>query len=367
MIARQFIALYKARTMEFVRDRGTFYWNLLFPVFLVLGMAFAFSGGDDKLYKIGSIGIPDPQVRILVMEQMQVIPYIDAQEASQKLERHQIDFVIDFERREFAVNEQSSKGRFLRELFLTQQAVANPEALTGPEMDPSPEATPSPGTVRSPISAAAFAAAFAERTVSGRATRYVDWLVPGVIGMNMMFSSLFGVGYVIVRYRKNGVLKRLKATPVHALNFVSAQAASRLVIVLLTSIFVFTGTNLLLRFVMRGSYLDLLLLTTLGILCMIALGLVFASRMRSEELAGGVLNLVTMPMLALSGVFFSLEGSPPILRTISRGFPLTHFIEAARKIMLDGANLVQVAPNLLFLASLTAVFLVLSAALFKWE
>jgi ABC-type multidrug transport system permease subunit len=365
MKARQFAALYKARTMEFVRDRGTFYWNLLFPVFLVLGMAFAFSGGDEKLYKIGVVGSADPSVRILGMEQMQVIPYIDALEASRRLERHQIDFVIDFEKREFAVNEESSKGRFLRELFVAQQAVAALDApvsldvRTGADSALTPSAALSPGT--------ALPTSFTERAVSGRATRYVDWLVPGVIGMNMMFSSLFGVGYVIVRYRKNGVLKRLKATPVHALNFVSAQAASRLVIVLLTSIFVFTGTNLLLRFVMRGSYLDLLLLTTLGILCMISLGLVFASRMRSEELAGGVLNLVTIPMLALSGVFFSLEGSPPILRTISRAFPLTHFIEAARKIMLDGAGLVQVAPNLLFLASLTAVFLVVSAALFKWE
>ena len=363
MIARQFAALYKARTMEFVRDRGTFYWNLLFPVFLVLGMAFAFSGGDEKLYKIGVVGTADPAVRVLGMEQMQVIPYIDALEASRRLERHQIDFVIDFEKREFAVNEESSKGRFLRELFVAQQAVAAMDArvISGAALSLSAELSPG---IALPTD---FTAAFAERAVSGRATRYVDWLVPGVIGMNMMFSSLFGVGYVIVRYRKNGVLKRLKATPVHALNFVSAQAASRLVIVLLTSIFVFTGTNLLLRFVMRGSYLDLLLLTTLGILCMISLGLVFASRMRSEELAGGVLNLVTIPMLALSGVFFSLEGSPPILRTISRAFPLTHFIEAARKIMLDGAGLVQVAPNLLFLASLTAVFLVVSAALFKWE
>jgi ABC-2 type transport system permease protein len=360
MIARQFAALYKARTMEFVRDRGTFYWNLLFPVFLVLGMAFAFSGGDEKLYKIGVVGTPDPLVRILGMEQMQVIPYLDAGEASQRLERHQIDFVIDFNQREFAVNEESSKGRFLRELFVAQQTVAVLEALAGPEA-----ATTS--GILSRGMPEALSPDFTERAVTGRATRYVDWLVPGVIGMNMMFSSLFGVGYVIVRYRKNGVLKRLKATPVHALNFVSAQAVSRLVIVLLTSIFVFTGTNLLLHFVMRGSYLDLLLLTTLGILCMISLGLVFASRMRSEELAGGVLNLVTLPMLALSGVFFSLEGSPPILRTISRGFPLTHFIEAARKIMLDGAGLVQVAPNLLFLASLTAAFLVLSAALFKWE
>jgi ABC-type multidrug transport system permease subunit len=89
--------------------------------------------------------------------------------------------------------------------------------------------------------------------------------------------------------------------------------------------------------------------------------------MRSEELAGGVLNLVTFPMIALSGVFFSLEGSPPILRKIATAFPLTHFTDAARKIMLDGAGLAQIAPNLLVLLGLTALFLAVSSILFKWE
>ena len=352
MIARQFAAMFKARSMEFVRDRGTFLWNLFFPVFIVFGLAFAFSGGEDKVFKVGVVGTSDPSPRLLSLEQVQPIPYADAEIALQKLERHQLDFVLDLVRHEYATNEESSKSRLARELFTAQQtaameaaAVAEARAASAPPAGP----------------------AFTERVVSGRPTRYVDWLVPGVIGMNMMFSSLFGVGYVIVRYRKNGVLKRLKATPVHALNFVSAQAASRLVIVLLTSVFVFTGTNLVLRFVMRGSYLNLLLLTTTGILCMISLGLVFASRMRSEEMAGGVLNLVTFPMIALSGVFFSLEGSPPILRTIAAFFPLTHFTDAARKIMLDGAGLAQIAPNLAVLGGLTALFLVVSSMLFKWE
>jgi len=338
---RQFAALFKARTMEFVRDRGTFFWNLLFPVFLVLGFAFAFSGGDDQLFKVGVVGPVDPGLKLTGMEQVLVVPYDDEDSARQKLERHQIDFLVNSATSTFAINKESSKGRFVRDLFIAQQAAS--------------------------LAGSGGARIYSESFVTGKATRYVDWIVPGVIGMNMMFSSLFGVGYVIVRYRKNGVLKRFKATPVSALNFVGAQAASRLVIVLLTSIFVFAGTNLFLHFMMRGSYLDLLLVTTLGILCMISIGLVFASRMRSEELAGGVLNLITFPMLALSGVFFSLEGSPQILRTISRGFPLTHFIEAARKIMLDGATLVQVAPNLLVLGGLTVAFLLLSAALFKWE
>ena len=338
MIARQFAAMFKARSMEFVRDRGTFLWNLFFPVFIVFGLAFAFSGGEDKVFKVGVVGTIDPSVRLVSMEQAQAIPYANAEDALRKLERHQLDFVLDFGAREFATNEESSKSRLARELFTAQQVAA---ATASAAADASADTAPAGG------------GAFTERTVTGRPT--------------MMFSSLFGVGYVIVRYRKNGVLKRLKATPVHALNFVSAQAASRLVIVLLTSVFVYAGTDLILRFVMRGSYLNLLLLTAVGILCMISLGLVFASRMRSEELAGGMLNLVTFPMIALSGVFFSLEGSPPILRKIATVFPLTHFTDAARKIMLDGAGLAQIAPNLAVLAGLTVLFLVVSSILFKWE
>ncbi|MFO8041565.1 MAG: ABC transporter permease, partial [Alkalispirochaeta sp.] len=111
----------------------------------------------------------------------------------------------------------------------------------------------------------------------------------------------------------------------------------------------------------------LLLLTTLAILCMIAVGLVFASRIKSEELAGGLLNLVTFPMIILSGVFFSLEGTPRIMQRVSRALPLTHFTEGARAIMIEGAGLAQVAPNLLFLAVLTAVLLVVAAGLFRWE
>jgi hypothetical protein len=143
--------------------------------------------------------------------------------------------------------------------------------------------------------------------------------------MNMMFSCLFGVGFVLVRYRKNGVLKRMKATPVSPLNFVSAQAVSRLMIVLITSVVVFSGTNLFLRFVMKGSWLNLLLLTALSIMCMIALGLVFASRIKSEELASGLLNLVTFPMLILSGVFFSLGKRAALRGHRRKDFPADPF------------------------------------------
>ena len=210
-------------------------------------------------------------------------------------------------------------------------------------------------------------AAFAEQEASGPPIRYVDWVVPGVIGMNLLFSSLFGVGFVIVRYRKNGVLKRLKATPVSALTFVSSQALSRFLIVLITSVIVYAGTNVFLKFVMKGSYLNLLLIAVLGILCMIAIGLVFASRFKSEELTTGMMNLLTVPMMILSGVFFSMEDASPVLKGISRALPLTQVVDGARRVMLEGADLVALLPNLVYLAVLTIALVVVSSLLFKWE
>jgi ABC-type multidrug transport system permease subunit len=100
---------------------------------------------------------------------------------------------------------------------------------------------------------------------------------------------------------------------------------------------------------------------------MITLGLVFAARLKSEELANGLMNLVTLPMVIFSGVFFSLEGSPKILQRIAEIFPLTHFITGARDIMLNGASFIQVLPQYLALAGFSAVFLLIASFFFRWE
>ncbi len=329
---RKFAALMHARNMEFVRDRGNLFWNLLFPVFLVFGFSFAFSGGDDTLFKVGVIGNSEIAGGFLQESYLEKIPYEDTAFALDKLRHHQLDMVINLQKSSYYINDGSAKGEVAERLFTSDGALP-----------------------------------FIRKEVSGEPIRYVDWFVPGVIGMNMMFSCIFGVGWIIVRYRKNGVLKRLKATPVRALEFVSAQLVSRLLIVLLTSIVVFAGTNIFLKFMMEGSYLNLLLITAVATICMISFGLIFAARIKSEELANGLMNLALWPMMAFSGVFFSLEGTPLLLRKLSRIFPLTHYIEAARAIMLDGAGLTEILPNMIVLIGMTALFLLVSSLLFKWE
>lgn len=203
---------------------------------------------------------------------------------------------------------------------------------------------------------------------SGSEVRYVDWVAPGVLAMSMMFSCLFGIGYVIVRYRKSGYLKRLNATPLRAFEFLLAQLTSRLLLVLLVNAVVFSACRLLLHLHMEGSYLDLLLLlTTLAAFSMISIGLVVAARISSEELAGGILNVIGTPMMIISGVFFSIDGAPRLLQIVAGLLPLTHLVSGARAIMLDGAGLREIAPNLLALAAMSGIYLALGAAMFKWR
>ncbi len=120
------------------------------------------------------------------------------------------------------------------------------------------------------------------------------------------------------------------------------------------------------HFTMEGSYWNLLLVLVLGAFTLIALSLLVAARVSSEELAGGLLNLLTWPMMVLSGVWFSMEGTNPFMQALSQLSPLTHMLAAARAIMLDGANLADISVHLLVLAGMSVVFLAIGAATFKW-
>ncbi len=344
---RRFLAVLKARNREFIRDRAALGWNIIFPILIVAGFAFAFSGKPMDLYKIGVYGA-DPVQKLAEAEKTQAffrtdyirfIPVSDLAPALTKVERHQLDMLLDLDQHYYWINRDSPKG-YMLERVLHGADVAADTANTR---------------------------SFQRQTVSGREIRYVDWLIPGVLAMNMMFSALFGVGYVIVRYRKNGMLKRLQATPVTAFEFLTAQVVSRLWLILAITSGVYAGANLFIDFSMFGSYILLLLVFTLGAISLISLGLLVAARIASEELAGGILNVLSWPMMFLSGVWFSLEGANPLIQQLALLFPLTHIIDASRAIMIDGAGLAEISTQLLVLSLMSGIFLLLGATLFRWK
>lgn len=339
---KKFWEIFRARNKEFFRDRGAMLWNFAFPVLVILGFGLAYRGGDETLYKV--MVHPEPAAlkapasrAFLETRHVQFIAAPDLDNALAKLKRHQVDLVLtpgNGGADRYWVNTSAPKGYVVEKLLQASRVDG---------------------------------ASFEKQTVEGQEIRYVDWLVSGLLAMNMMFNALFGVGYVIVRYRKFGVLRRLKASPLSSFTFLSAQVCSRYWLLITTTSIVYLGCNALIHFRMQGSYLDLFVVLSLGATCLISMGLLIASRISSEELAEGLLNMISWPMIFLSGVWFSLEGANTWVRKLALLLPLTHVIDAARAIMTEGASLAMVQGHVWALAGLSIAFLAIGSALFRWE
>jgi ABC-type multidrug transport system permease subunit len=341
-------SILKARNLEFFRDRSAFGWNFLFPFLLVAGFGIIFGGKAYTEYKIGVFPFESEKIsieqlnipqRFKNMNYLKFIGFQNAEQGLEKLKHHRIDFLLKTgdEPHQYWVSDASPKGYVVEQMFKA--------SLLPPENE----------------------ANAARKEIQGNAIRYIDWLFPGILAMNMMFSALWGVGYVVVRYRKNGVLKRLKVTPLTAFEYITAQAISRIFLLMFTLVVVWTGCDLIFSFNVQGSYFDLFVIFFLGSLSLTALGLVLASRGTSEEFTTGILNFISWPMMFLSEVWFSLEGAPGWVRSIANIFPLTHMLTAARKVMHDSAGLIEVGPQIIILSLMTLVFLTLGAALFSWN
>ena len=340
-------AMFVARNREFFRDRSALGWNFMFPFFIVVGFGIIFGGRDYSGFKVGVFPCSTEHITLDEMK----IPagfketrYLDFlgvpsfEQGVEKLKHHKIDFLIkqDDPENQYWLNDFSPKGYIVERLF--QASLVAPNKWVG-----------------------------RKKAIKGTEIRYIDWLFPGILAMNMMFSALWGVGYVVVRYRKNGVLKRLKATPLTALEYLSAQMLSRIFLLMFTLVVVWVGSDLIFSFQVHGSYLDLFIVFFVGGLSLTAMGLLLAARGTSEEFTSGILNFISWPMMFLSEVWFSIEGAPQWVKNFAQILPLTHMIRAARRIMNDGAHLIDVGWECTVLLLFTVVCLVIGAALFSWN
>lgn len=343
-------AMFVARNKEFYRDRAAFGWNVIFPFLLIGGFALIFDNDNRNEFKVGVF--PCPRVSVTdatpclpeALGQIQYvgyIPVVDEEMGMEKLMHHKIDMLMRIDVRPYPywINDTSPKG-YMVERMMAGELIAKHQISQ---------------------------AIMRQTKVTSRQIRYLDWFFPGVVGMSMMFSAMYGVGYIIVRYRKNGVLKRLEATPLTAFEYLAALTLSRLLMIAFSVLILWIGADLVFDITMTGSYLDLAIMMSVGSMSMIALGLIVASRSTSEEFAEGLINILNWPMMFLSGVWFSIEGAPRWLQAFAQVFPLTHLLKGMRGIINDGATLVGVRLELAVLTAMTLVFIFLGAALFKWN
>jgi ABC-type multidrug transport system permease subunit len=197
--------------------------------------------------------------------------------------------------------------------------------------------------------------------------RYIDFLVPGLIGMGLLGGGLWGVGFAIVDMRIRKLLKRFLATPMKRSHFLAAMMISRLLFMIPEMIFLLVFARLAFGVVNYGSYFSVAVLVVLGAFEFAGIGLLVASRAQTLETVSGLMNLVMLPMWIGSGIFFSVERFPDIVQPLLAILPLTPLIAALRAVMLEGASLLSIGPQIGIVSAWGTVTFLLALKWFRWS
>jgi ABC-type multidrug transport system permease subunit len=344
---RAFLALCLARLRESYREPEVLFWAFVFPVLLSAVLAVAFR---DRA--------PEPS-RVLVqrgpgagrlLAALRGAPLVVAEEAGE---------------------EEAARALRMGRADVVVSAPADPAAPVEYRLDPS---RPEAGIARARVDDAVQRAAgrvdpvrSREITLSEPGGRYVDFLVPGLLGMNLMSAGMWGVGYALVDMRIKKLLKRLLATPMRAADFMLALMTTRAVSTFAEVAALLGFARLALGVPVRGSLAAVVAVALLGAMSFAGLGLAVACRAQKIETVSGLMNLVMMPMFVGSGVFFSVERFPRAVQPALRVLPLTALNDALRAVTLEGLDLASQWPRLALLAAWGGVSFALGLRLFRWS
>jgi ABC-2 type transport system permease protein len=206
-----------------------------------------------------------------------------------------------------------------------------------------------------------------DKLVQEPGSRYIDFLVPGLLGMNLMGSAIWGLGFSIVDARRKKLMKRLIATPMPRHYYLLSFLLARIVLLVVEVTALVGFGTLVFGVPLRGPLWQLALLCVLGSLSFSALGLLISSRAKTIEAVSGLMNLVMLPMWVMSGVFFSAQRFPSLVQPVIKALPLTALIDALRANMLQGANFSQVAAQIGILGAWLIACFTLALWLFRWR
>lgn len=335
------VQLTLVRFREFLREPEAIFWVFIFPILLAAGLGIAFRNRPAEVLKVASV---TPELtKALRQEKLLDTEQLSVAQARQALRQGKIAMFVEPAPGggvRYEYDDTNSEGRSAR--MLADRAVQRSAGRTDP-------------------------VASSDQIMREPGSRYIDFLIPGLLGMNLMGSGIWGLGFAIVDARRKKLMKRLIATPMPKHYYLLSFLLSRLVMLVVEVVAILGFGLLAFRVPLRGSPLDLAALCVLGSLSFSALGLLIASRVKTIEAASGLMNVVMMPMWIVSGVFFSSERFPDILQPVIRALPLTAMIDALRANMLQGASLTQVAPELAVLTAWLILCFALALKLFRWR
>ena len=336
-----------ARMLELAREREVVFWVFVFPLLLALGLGLAFRNKPEDRTSIAIIAGPNANQ---VLSLIQNSPQKDVIHAS----------IVD--------DAMAAKGLRLGKYDLIVRPLGADQVQY--HFDPArPESVQSHAEVDDTLQAAfgrKNVLATSVVTSSEPGSRYIDFLIPGLLGMNLMNSGMWGIGFALVDMRQRKLLKRFVATPMRRSDFLMALASSRLILMII-EVGLLLGFGILM-FHMRvlGSFLTILLIGAIGAVSFGGLGLLTASRAQKIESVSGLINIVMMPMWIFSGVFFSYERFPAVVQPFIKALPLTALNDALRATILEGSSLVSQSGRIGILVVWGAISFILALRWFRW-
>lgn len=334
------------RFREFLREPEAVFWTFAFPIILALGLGVAFRNKPADVVAVGVVtGTPagDSLRAHLAKTPGLKVQSMSDSAAERALRTGDIALVAAPKLEggvEYRFDDTRPEGRSAR--FLIDDALQRAAGRADPL----------------PVS---------EMKVQEKGSRYIDFVVPGLLGMNIMGGGIWGLGFAIVEARRKGLLKRLVSTPMPRSHYLASFVLSRFVFLIVEVVVVLGSTALLFGVPVRGSLVQLLVVCVLAALAFGGVGLLIASRARTIEGASGLMNLAMMPMWVLSGVFFSSNNFPKVAQPFIQALPLTATINALRATMLQGAGWGVVAPSLAIVGAWLVVSFTLALRLFRWR
>jgi len=339
--------LLMARMLELKREPEVVFWVFVFPLLLALGLGIAFRnkpGDAVSVAIVNATGATDAQALLARSPQHDLfkVHILDVEDARKGFRLGKFDLVI----------EPAGNGA-----FTYRYDPARPESVLA----------------RAQTNEALQAAAGRKDTVptttvtsSEPGSRYIDFLIPGLLGMNLMNSGMWGIGFALVDMRQRKLLKRFVGTPMRRGDFLMALASSRLILMIIEVGLLLVFGVLFFHMRVLGSVGSIALIAAIGSLTFGGVGLLTASRAQKIESVSGLINLVMMPMWIFSGVFFSYERFPAVIHPLIKALPLTALNDALRASILEGTPLLHQWPRLLVMVLWGGISFALALKWFRW-
>ena len=337
------VELTLARLREFVREPEALFWTFIFPVVISVALAVAFPGGRATPVIVGLEPGPRADVvrRALAGRDDITLRDIEPREQERAIREGNVHVVVvPTDPPVYRFDPARTESRMAR--LVVDAALKRAAGRQDP-----------------------FQAREEPMQIAG--SRYIDWLIPGILGMNIMGTGMWGMGFSIVQARMRKVLKRLAASPMRRREYLLAQMLARLVFLGPEAIVPLAFGVFALGMPIRGSYGAIAVVCLVGAFAFTSIGLLAASRARTFEAISGILNLCMLPMWILSGVFFSAANFPDAIQPLIQALPLTALIDALRAVVLEGAAVGDISGELMLLGVWAVIPFSLAMALFRWR